>query len=86
MNTAGKCFTNWYVLEPAGLSRLEEVEHEHSMAQLEKEQSEEEVTETYTEEIIYYSPRKSGHYTSKEVSLVTGSHYLLSSVVIPPSH
>lgn len=29
----------------------------------------EEITETYTEEIIYYSPRKSGHYTHKEVYL-----------------
>ena len=67
-----------------GLSRVEEVEHESSMALLEKEragENEEEVvetSETYTEEIIYYSPRKSGHYTSKEVGtvLVTGKFLL----------
>ncbi|XP_060602326.1 receptor expression-enhancing protein 2-like isoform X6 [Ruditapes philippinarum] len=55
-----------------GLSRVEEVEHENTMAMLEKERGGEideviETSDTYTEEIIYYSPRKSGHYTSKEV-------------------
>ncbi|XP_060602327.1 receptor expression-enhancing protein 1-like isoform X7 [Ruditapes philippinarum] len=54
------------------LSRVEEVEHENTMAMLEKERGGEideviETSDTYTEEIIYYSPRKSGHYTSKEV-------------------
>ncbi|XP_060602322.1 receptor expression-enhancing protein 2-like isoform X2 [Ruditapes philippinarum] len=56
----------------SGLSRVEEVEHENTMAMLEKERGGEideviETSDTYTEEIIYYSPRKSGHYTSKEV-------------------
>ena len=53
-----------------GLSRLEEVEHENSMAQLEKDPSEEEITETYTEEIMYFNPRKAGHYTAKEVGMI----------------
>jgi hypothetical protein len=64
-----------------GLSRVEEVEHENTMAMLEKERGGEidevvETSDTYTEEIIYYSPRKSGHYTSKEVCTV--SYYLIT--------
>ncbi|WAR22127.1 REEP2-like protein [Mya arenaria] len=49
----------------SGLSRLEEVEHENSMAQ-EARQSDDDNIETFSEEIIYYQPRKSG-YTQKEV-------------------
>ncbi|XP_052771973.1 receptor expression-enhancing protein 1-like isoform X4 [Mya arenaria] len=51
--------------EEFGLSRLEEVEHENSMAQ-EARQSDDDNIETFSEEIIYYQPRKSG-YTQKEV-------------------
>lgn len=49
-----------------GLTRVEEVEHENSL--LEKRHADDEEVETFTEEIIYYSPHKSGHYTSKEVN------------------
>ena len=40
---------------------------EHSEKQDEENKEEEEEVETYSEEVIYYNPRKSGHYTAKEV-------------------
>ena len=56
------------VVSPIGLSRLDEVEHEQSY-NTEKLDDGEEGTETVEEEIIYYNPRKPGHYTAKEVCI-----------------
>lgn len=52
-----------------GLSPLDEVEHEHSLTseKHDHEEVEEEEVERVEEEVIYYNPRKSGHYTTKEV-------------------
>ena len=58
----------YVLLTPIGLSRLDEVEHEQSY-NTEKLDDGEEGTETVEEEIIYYNPRKPGHYTAKEVCI-----------------
>ncbi|XP_052251099.1 receptor expression-enhancing protein 2-like isoform X1 [Dreissena polymorpha] len=53
----------------SGLSRLEEVEHENSMA-TESRGSDEEFSETYTEEVVYFQPlpkKMDKHYTQKDV-------------------
>ena len=57
----------YMLLSLPGLSRLDEVEHEHSYTTEKQDEVEDEVTERVEEEVIYYNPRKAGHYTAKEV-------------------